>query len=125
MNASLNRYRICYHKPDCRYGYYSSSSESGKSGYELYLIFFFSIMFSAKLYVKYPQSTFTEERTDAGEYLGTYSVSVPCGIFLDEELTKEAGNISFTFDGLTIEECTPEHIYTLVMAKFEDSTHIS
>ena len=82
-------------------------------------------MLSAKLYVKYPQSTFTEERTDAGEYPGTYSVSIPCGIFLDEELTKEAGNISFTFNGLTIEECIPEYIYGLVMSKFEDSTHIS
>lgn len=82
-------------------------------------------MFSAKIYVKYPQSTFTEERSDSGEYLGTYTVSIPCSLFLDEELTKEAGNISFTFNGLTIEECTPEYIYGLVMAKFDESTHIS
>ena len=31
-------------------------------------------MFSAKIYVKYPQSTFTEERTDAGEYTDDPSV---------------------------------------------------
>lgn len=81
-------------------------------------------MFSAKLYVKYPQSTFTEERTDAGEYLGTYTVSLPCSLFLDEELNKEIGSHTITLEHLTIEECNPQNVYGLVMAHFENSEHI-
>ena len=125
MNASRNRYRICYHKPDCRYGYYSSSSESGKSCDELYLIFFFPIMFSAKIYVKYPQSTFTEERSDDGKYIGTYTVSLPCSLFLDEELKKEIGSHTITLENLTIEQCNPEYVYGLVMSRFEEAIHIN
>lgn len=45
-------------------------------------------MFSAKLYIKYPQSTITEEK-DGNEYLGTYIVTLPCGVFTDEELTNK------------------------------------
>jgi len=81
-------------------------------------------MFSAKLYVKYPQSTFTEERTDAGEYLGTYTVSLPCSLFLDEELTKEIGSHTITLSGLTLEQCNHMYVYGLVMSHFEEATHI-
>lgn len=82
-------------------------------------------MFSAKLYVKYPQSTFTEERSDDGKYLGTYSVSLPCSLFLDEELTKEIGSHTITLENLTIEQCNPEYVYGLVMSRFEEATHIA
>ena len=81
-------------------------------------------MFSAKLYIKYPQSTFIEDK-DGNNYLGTYTVTIPCDIFSDEELLNKVGNISFNFKDLTVEDCTPEHIYGLVMSQFEDSEHIS
>lgn len=82
-------------------------------------------MFSAKIFVKYPQSTFTEERSDSGEYLGTYTVSLPCSLFLDEELTKEIGSHTISLSGLTIQECNPTHVYGLVMSRFEDPIHIN
>lgn len=68
-------------------------------------------MFSAKIFVKYPQSTFTEERSDDGKYLGTYTVSLPCSLFLDEELTKEIGSSVIILEGLTLEECNPQYVY--------------
>lgn len=81
-------------------------------------------MFSIKAFVKYPQSTFVEEK-EGDTYTGKYSVTLPCGIFSDEELTNKIGDHTLTFDGLSIEECTPEYIYGLVMSHFQDSEHIS
>lgn len=124
MNPTLHRYCICYHRSYGRYRYYSGCGKSCQSGYELYLIFFFSIMFSAKIYIKYPQSTFIEERSDSGEYLGTYSVSLPCSLFLDEELTKEIGSHGITLENLSIDQCNPTYVYGLVMSHFEEATHI-
>jgi len=81
-------------------------------------------MFSIKAFVKYPQSTFVEEK-EGDTYTGKYSVTLPCGIFSDEELTNKIGDHTLTFDSLTIEECTPEYIYSLAMSHFQDSEHIS
>lgn len=81
-------------------------------------------MFSIKAFVKYPQSTFVEEK-EGDTYTGKYTVTLPCGIFSDEELTNKIGDYSITFNGLSIEECTPEYIYGLAMSKFENSEHIS
>lgn len=72
-------------------------------------------MFSAKLYVKYPQSTFTEERSDDGKYIGTYTVSLPCSLFLDEELTKEIGSHNITLENLSIDQCNPSYVYQQAM----------
>lgn len=82
-------------------------------------------MFSAKIYIKYPQSTFIEERSDDGKYLGTYTVSLPCSLFLGEELTKEIGSYTISLSGLTIQECNPTYVYGLVMSRFEEATHIA
>ena len=82
-------------------------------------------MFSAKIYIKYPQSTFIEERSNDGKYLGTYSVSLPCSLFLDEELKKEIGSSVINLEGLTIQECNPQYVYWLVMSRFEEPNHIA
>jgi hypothetical protein len=80
-------------------------------------------MFSIKAFVKYPQSTFIEEK-EGDNYTGKYIVTLPCGIFSDEELTNKIGDYTIAFENLSIEECTPEYIYGLAMSKFQDSTHI-
>lgn len=53
-------------------------------------------MFSSKFYVKYKGSDIDEETSDAGDFLGTYTVVAPCSIFLDEELKKEVGMHTIT-----------------------------
>jgi hypothetical protein len=82
-------------------------------------------MFSITTYIKHPGVEINEERTDSGEYTGTYQVVVPCSICLDQSLKNEVAVKVFTYTKLSLAEIAPEAIYMRIMGEFESPIHIN
>lgn len=69
-------------------------------------------MFSAKIYIKHVGTDLREEQAQDGSFIGTYKLKVPVRFYRDPLLSNDLGfEQVFEFDGLTIDQCTPEYIY--------------